>query len=128
MSKAAILKKVDTMKKHFMLFAVGFTGVYIFLFLIYLFLQVIHPLVLVRDGVKFMHKNLTKFKFKLKSNDEINEIYDNVNFLVDKINEDLSTQDKFKDNMLEFNDLRLEEILKVLLKILVLFWLIKIIK
>jgi hypothetical protein len=114
LSRVPIEKKILTEKTNLFIGAGAVIGVFACLFLIFFYFKISRPLSMIKEGVKLMASNLTEFKFNIKSNDEITDIYTNINDLVKGMGCSIVGLKNTKEELMQEENKRLEEFLKLM--------------
>ncbi|MCP4481869.1 MAG: hypothetical protein GY817_03505 [bacterium] len=84
-SRSDIDSKLEEYKKNFLVVVIVFIAFFLIFFFIIFYLELLKPITLMRDGVDLMTKNLSKFKFNIKKQDEVAGLFSNINSLVANI-------------------------------------------
>ncbi|MDR0676105.1 MAG: hypothetical protein LBF97_03580 [Elusimicrobiota bacterium] len=112
LSKSSYLELLKKEKKYYFMGIFIFSSLFIILFFLYFYTQISHPLILIKDGSKLLINNLVNFKFNIKSKDEIEDIYNNLNNLVNEFVKMLESKDLEKDVIIKSEEIRIESFFK----------------
>lgn len=102
--------------KYFFMITFIFISIFIILFYIFFYNFISHPISLMKDGLKLMLDKIDRFKFNIKSKDEIGGVYDNINNLIEKFLNILNEKDLSKNLLIDNEEKRFEELVKNLFK------------
>ncbi|MFH1714862.1 MAG: hypothetical protein ABH857_01535 [Elusimicrobiota bacterium] len=113
-SRRPIIQAIELEKQNIAIFASVFSLVFIIILLIFIHIGITHPLRLIREGLVLMKNNLTEFKFKITTQNEIGDIYRAINELVGYLGTSAHDIKSAQNELLTLEENRLENTLSTL--------------